>query len=363
MNIEKNNLLTPNQFTYLLIGFIVGAGVLTLPNELVKTAGQDAWMSVIIALIYPLYVVFISMYIINKHPKENVLILNKKYFGNLFGSILNFILMMQFMITYIVIIANTIIFSRVFIVSFLGPLKVAMIIVFLATYSAYKGPKGLGKMSELIFYLFIPVFLFSLSGLKYGSILNMQPMFGAGIENILKSTPQTAYSYSGWEAILLLFPYVNDVKCVKRCALKAVAICGIIYVWAVFISIFYLGIDIVPKSYWSLILVFESINIPIINNFRYIFMYIWMFLALRGAANYHFSVALFLNDFKKIELKKMCLLIYPLSLYLGFKFTDIFLKQKVVAFGLPFCISFNLIFFTVLALLIHLKGKKTKNYN
>jgi len=359
LNTEKNNLLTPNQFTYLIIGFIVGAGILTLPNALVKIAGQDSWISTIIAMVYPLYVVFISMYIINNHPKENIIILNKKYFGYIFGSILNLILMMQFMITYIVIIANTIIFSRVFIVNYLGPLKVGIIVVFLATYSAYKGLKELGKMSELIFYLFIIALLFSLSALKYGSILNLQPVFGSGIKNILKATPATAYSYSGWEAILLFFPYVNDGKCIKRCTLKAVGISGVVYTWAVFITIFYLGIDIVPKSYWALILTFESINVPIINNFRYIFMYIWIFLAFRVAANYHFSIAMFFNDFKKIELKKMCVLIYPLILYLGLKVTDIFLKQKVVALAYPFCISFNLISFTVLAFLIHSKGKKT----
>ncbi len=359
MNIEKNNLLTPNQFTYILIGFIVGAGFLTLPNDLVETAGQDAWICIIIALIYPLYVVFISMYIINKHPKENIIILNKKYFGNIFGSIFNFILMMQFFLTYIVIIANTIIFSRVFIVNYLGPVKVGMIIVFLATYGAYKGLRGLGKTSEVVFYLFVPVFLFSLSALKYGSILNVQPLFGAGIKNILSAIPKTAYSYSGWEVILLLFTYVDDVKCIKRCSLKAVLICGSIYVWTVFISIFYLGIDIVPKSYWSFILVFKSINLPIINNFRYIFMFIWILLALRIAANHHFSIALFFYDLKKIELKKICILIYPLIVYLGFKFTDIYLKHKVVAFGYPLCMGLNLTFFTVLALLIHFEGRKT----
>ncbi|WBW98348.1 GerAB/ArcD/ProY family transporter [Oceanirhabdus sp. W0125-5] len=359
MNTEKSKLLTPNQFTYIVIGFIVGAGVLTLPNELVKVAGQDSWICTIIAMFYPLYVVFISVYIINKHPKENILILNKKYLGKFFGSILNFIFMLQFMLTYIVIIANTIIFCRVFIVNYLAPLKVAIILVSLATYSSYKGLRGLGKMSELIFYMFIIVILFSISALKYGSILNLQPVFGAGIKNIIKATPKTAYSYSGWEVILLFFPYVNDVKYVKKCSLKAVAISVIVYLWAVFITIFYLGIDIVPKSYWALILTFESINIPIINNFRYIFMFIWLFLALRIAANYHFSIALIFNDFKKIELKKMCLLIYPLILYLGFKFTDIFLKQKVVALGYPFLMCFNLLSFTVLALLIHFKGKKT----
>jgi len=88
-------------------------------------------------------------------------------------------------------------------------------------------------------------------------------------------------------------------------------------------------------------------------------MFIWILLALRIAANHHFSIAIFLNDFKKIEIKKICLLIYPLIVYLGFIFTDIFLKQKVVAFGYPFCIGFNLTCFTVLGLLMHFKGKKT----
>lgn len=359
MNVERKSLLTQNQFTYLILGYIIGAGFLTLPNELAKIAGQDSWMCIIVALIYPLYVIFISLYIIDKHPKENILILNKKYFGNIFGGILNFVLMLQFLITYIVIIANTIIFTRVFIVNFLAPLKVDLIIVSLVTYAAYKGVKGLGKMSELIFYLFIPVFVFSFAGIKYGSVFNVQPVFGAGIENIMKATPITAYSFSGWEAILLLFPFVNDVKCVKRCAIKGAIITGIVYVWTVFVTIFYLGIDIVTKSYWAFILVFQSVNIPVINNFRYIFMAIWVLLALRVASNYHFAVAFILNDFKKIEVKKICLLISPFIVYLGFRFTDILLKQKVVSFTYPFCISFNLTFFTILALIIHTKGKRT----
>ena len=52
LDTEKNNLLTPNQLTYLLLGFVVGTGFLKLPNQLVKTAGQDAWMCAIFALIY-----------------------------------------------------------------------------------------------------------------------------------------------------------------------------------------------------------------------------------------------------------------------------------------------------------------------
>ncbi|MCM1989957.1 GerAB/ArcD/ProY family transporter [Oceanirhabdus seepicola] len=361
MDTEKNNLLTPNQLTYLLLGFVVGTGFLKLPNQLVKTAGQDSWMCVIFALIYPLYIVLVSCYIINKHPKENILVINKKYFGNFFGNIMNFIFMLQFIITTVVIIAHTMIFSRVYIVSYLAPLKVALITVLLVTYASSKGIGVLGKINQLVFYLFILVFLLSLTALKYGDILNLQPVFGAGMTNVLKTTPQTAYSYFGWECLLLLFPYAKDVKSIKKSALKAVAICGIIYVWTVFITIYYLSIDITPKNYWSFVMVFQSINVPIINNFRYIFMFIWIVISFRITANYYFVVTICINSFKKMDFKKIGLLIFPLILYLAYKFSDRMLRQKIEGFAYPASIIFNVSFISVVALLTYFKGKEPRS--
>jgi len=361
LTIEKKNLLTPNQFTYLLLGFVVGTGFLKLPNQLVKTAGQDSWMCVIFALIYPLYIVLVSVYIINKHPKENILFINKKYFGNVFGSIVNFIFMLQFLITTSVIITHTIIFSRVYIVNYLAPLKFALITILLVTYTCTKGIKVLGKINQLIFYMFIPIFLLSLTALKFGNILNLQPVFGAGLTNVLMTTPKTAYSYFGWECILLIFPYAKDVKYIKKSALKAVAICGMIYLWAVFITIYYLSIDITPKSYWSFILVFESINLPIINNFRYIFMFIWIIISFRITANYYFAVTIFINSFKKMELKKICFLLIPFILFLSYIFLDSMIRQKIEGFTYPASIIFNVTFITLVALIIHFKGKELKD--
>ncbi|WBW98350.1 GerAB/ArcD/ProY family transporter [Oceanirhabdus sp. W0125-5] len=361
MDTEKNNLLTPNQFTYLLLGFVVGTGFLKLPNQLVKSAGQDSWMCAIFALIYPLYVVLVSSYIINEHPKENILKINKKYFGDFFGNIVNFLFMLQFIITTVVIIAHTIIFSRVYIVSFLAPLKVGLITVLLVAYTSSKGISVLGKLNQLIFYMFIPVFLLSLTALKYGDILNIQPVFGGGVANILKTTPKTAYSYFGWECLLLLFPYVKETKSIKKAAFKAVGICGVVYVWVIFSTIYYLSIDITPKSYWSFIMVFTSINIPIINNFRYIFMFIWIVLSFRITANYYFAVTICINSFKKIDLKKIVLLILPIIIFLVYMLSDRMLRQKIEGFTYPASIIFNLSFITLVALLIKFKKKKNDN--
>lgn len=355
---SKNNLLTSSEFTYLLLGYVVATGFLKLPNELVKTAEQDAWISVIIALIYPIYLVLISSYIISKHPKENILCLTKKYFGTLLGSVFNFIFMFQFLLLAAVSVADFIFLTRTFIVPFLTPFKIAVLTVSLGAYAAYNGLKVLAKLNQLIFYLFGILFLLSLTALKQGSILNLQPVFGSGLSNILKTSLSTAYSYFGWEALLLFYPYVEDTKVIKKSAMKGIAICVAVYVWSVFITIFYLGIDVTVKSYWSFIFVFESITIPVINNFRYVFMLVWFLLSFRLTANSYFAFAFNLNDFIKTDTKKACLLVYPIVLYASIKLSNRMLRTKMVSFLTPIFIIYSAVLITITALIILFKHKK-----
>ena len=88
---KKQSYLSVSQFALIIFGSIVGVGVLSLPNGVVKVAHQDGWISTLIGGIYPLYIVIIASYIARKFPNDNILILSKKYFGRILGSIFNLI--------------------------------------------------------------------------------------------------------------------------------------------------------------------------------------------------------------------------------------------------------------------------------
>jgi spore germination protein len=62
---RKNKLLTQSQFTFLIVGMVLGPGFLRLPAIIVDKAKQDAWISIIIALVYPLCIILLSLYVIN----------------------------------------------------------------------------------------------------------------------------------------------------------------------------------------------------------------------------------------------------------------------------------------------------------
>jgi len=341
---ERDELLTPNQIVFLLIGFAVGPGFLKLPNAIVSKAYQDSWISALIALIYPASIIFISLYIIKRHPKESILYLSSKYFGRILGGGLNFIFISQFVIYAGTMTSEFIKLTRVYMVGYTSTYKVAIIGVVIATIGACMGLKVLGKISEIVGYAALVTVVLSAAALQYGSVLNIQPVFGAGSSNIIKGAKETIYFYLGFETLLLIHPYAQDTKKIKKSALEALLISGVIWVWTVFITIFYLGIDLIPKSFWSFVLVFESIHLPIINNFRYVAMFTWTLIIFRIVANDIYIFAFGLKEILKTNTQKVCLSVSPIILYLSLLLLDEKLKFKVLNIVSPGFMVFNYLY-------------------
>lgn len=357
MNLNKNNLLTKNQLTFLIIGFALGPGFLKLPNAIIPKAQQDSWISAIIALMYPIYILIIANYIINKHPKENILQLNKKYFGVKLGTFFNLICLFQSIFYTSSIILDFSAVVRIYIVAFLTPIKVIIITILVCAFACSKGLKVLGKISELVSYMLILVIVLSVSALSYGSILNIKPILGSGIKNILMGTKETAYFYTGFEYLLLFHPFAKNTKDIKKASINATVIAGILWTWTVFITIFYLGADIVSKSFYSFVLVFESIHVPIINNFRYVAMFTWTLVSFRIISNYYFSSSFILSDLTKINIQKLNLILSPIVFFLCAYIIPNSLKNEQLMLISNIFVIFNIIFLSILTLFIFIKSK------
>lgn len=356
MNKQENGLLTSSQVTCLLFGVTMGAYFLKLPYILIRIAKQDAWISALLGCIYPLYIIFVGSYIIKKHPKDTLLALSKKYLGKLLGGILNFMFLIPFFIYTGTVASDFINISLVYFLAFLDKMKICIITIGVSAYTAYKGLKVLGKINETAFYLTICTLLFSFLALKYGSIKNVMPVFNVGIMNIIKASKETAYGFSNIELFVLIHPFVKSNTNMKSCGLKAVALTTIIYSWVVFITIFFLGPDIVPKNVYSFIMVAESVQIPIVNNFRAIFMFLWSIVVFKLISTNYYLSTFILNDLTKINRKKLCIYIFPIQIFLSSLFTNASIKQKMMDSLVPISVLFNIFFISLIALLIFKRG-------
>lgn len=361
MDKDTDSLLSPSQLTFTLLTNLMGISILILPGSVIKYAKQDGWIPCILGAAYPIYMVFIADYMCKKFPKDNILKLSKKCLGKFLGTILNIIFISYFIFLATEIASGVSNVLRIYMVVFLRNYKLLSVLFLAPAFIAYKGIKTLGKVNELTFYLTIIIYFIPIGVLKYGLILNIMPVFGSGVLNIIKSTKETAYAYCGIEMLFLIYPYLQNSKDLKKAALKSIIIIMIIYTWFTFAVIYYLGVDIIPKFLWPTVVTSESIKIPIINNSRYIFMVLWSIIMLKSIANHYYSITYGLSELTSIAKRKtFVFLIYPILFYLSSLYGNPTLRRAFVDKTVPIYVIFNLIYVSIISLILYIK-KGDKN--
>ena len=357
MQIEKKNLLTPNEVTFILIGIMLDVTAANLPNGVMATAKQDGWISVLIGAIYPLYVALLAIYVSGKFPKENILVLSKRYLGKTLGTILNFLFLLSFFSYFPPLISTIGIIIRTDAVPILTPLKIYVVLFFVGVYAASKGIKVLGRICSITFWMVLAIIIPTIAILKQGSYLNISPIFGTGIVNILKGSLACVYDYSLMELIFLIYPFINDSSKIKSSALKAVGFTAIIYTWITFITIYYMGKDIIPKTIWSFFTVTEAVKVEIVNNFRYVFVFFWIIIAIKSVAIFNYVCVFILEDIKKIKSKKIIYVVMAVVVIMLAKtyYGDLLAMEEITKYTSPISTIYNLIYLTLITSLIWIK--------
>ena len=352
----NNNVLTPNQVMFMLIGSMIGIGVLSLPNDVIKYAKQDGWISAFLGTAYPLYIVCMTLIIHRKFPNNNILFINEKCFGKIIGNLLNVLLFLYFLLYITAVASGLSNLLRTVIVTFLPQLKVLIVLVFLGAYTASRGLKILGRINEAIFYLTIVMILITLSAIGKGRILNLRPILGSGVINILKSAKESSFAYGGIEILLFIYPYISESKQLKKVAIKSIIITGFLYSWVTLITIYSISIDIIPKYIFSFPVVARYVEIPVINSFRFIFMVLWTLIATKTISNYYYVITSIIGKFfRKTSHKKICIIIYPLIVILSMRYISETVRRDFLSFIIPKVTIFMIIYVAITVMFVYFR--------
>lgn len=354
---KNQSYLTVSQFALIIFGSIVGVGILSLPNGVVKASHQDGWISTLIGGVYPLYVVILARYISKKFPDENILVLSKKYFGRFLGSIFNLIFATYFIFITSMIASIYTNLMRSYMMGFLTPFKIIAILFMVIIYTISRDIKVIGRISEISFYLTVTLLLTPIVALRNVNMINIYPVFGSGFSSIAQGSVKSIFAYSGAEIILIIYPFLKEKSKMLSSSLISIALVIVMYVWCVFITIYYLGPDIVNKSFWSFLIVTGSVTVTLINNYRYIFMLLWSLIAFKSISIYGYASIYILKDFAhKVETNKLCFLMYPLLVYLALKYGNEISRQSISENVTRCYVIFNLLYMTAIAVFVFFKG-------
>ncbi|MGH4121972.1 MAG: GerAB/ArcD/ProY family transporter [Clostridium sp.] len=355
---KKNRLLTSYELFFILVGCIIGMGVTSLPADVVSISKQDGWISTILGGIYPLYIVLIGGIIIKKYPDSNIMNLSKACFGKIIGNFLNLLFMLQFLLYAVLVISNASNELRAYSIYFIPHFKMVIIFVIVACYASIKGLKVLARFTTITFFLLCLIVLASTVTFKASSILNVKPFFGAGLPKILEGGMHSAFAYANMELLLIIYPYVQEKKDILKSAFISALVVIFFYTWIVFSSIYFSGPDLVVKQLWPFSFVAESFKIPIVNNFRYVEIVIWITLAYKTVSIEFYAATKILNNITKMKRKTICFLLLPIIFIFPLFMGNEVMKREIAGKVIPWVTLFNISYVTIIALLTLLIDKK-----
>lgn len=358
MNIKKDISLTDNEFICILAGSIMGISILKLPATAVISARQDGWIAVIIGAIYPLYIILMASIIIKKFPDTNIMDLTKRFLGNFLGNLLNFLFMAQFLYYIIFVLGHGTSMVQTYAVWFMTPFKILLIFIPLVIYGTRKGLKVLARINVLAFFGISLILISAAVAFKNGSMLNIEPVFGSGLQGIFKGSINSSFAYSNMEILLIIHPFLKKKDRAIKLALITTAIVALYYTWAVFTTTYYMGPDIVVKSLWPFYFVTESVKIPVINNFRLVLILVWPLIIYKTVSTELFMSTFVLKNITGIDDKKWCLYLSPL-LFIPVLFENEVQRRYFADIITPYVTLFNLSYVTLIAIFVIVEGLLT----
>ncbi|MBU3114132.1 GerAB/ArcD/ProY family transporter [Clostridium lacusfryxellense] len=356
MDKAKKNFLEESEATAIVVGFIIGVNILALPNRVVQFSKQDGWIAVVVGGLYPLYMALLSTYYAKKHPNQNILTLSNIYLGRILGTICNILFMVEFGVFTIVAIVGVSNIFRVHATAFLTPIKIFIPTLLLAIYLSSKGVKVLVRINKISLYIIVTLTMLLVISLKSGDYLNLFPLFGSGIKNIFSGSIESVFAYSGMEAIFLFYPVLKEKSKLNKITLKALFITMSIYVWITFVCIYSLGYKVTSRALWPVLLVAGGIDIPILINFRFLFLFLWSIVMFMIIANENYAFTYILSDICKIkDKKKIYWVAFPIALYLCSIIKNEVQRRVFIGYIVPKIVLFNIVYISIIAVLIFIK--------
>lgn len=180
--IEKQK-FTSFQFACLLVFPILAlfSGIGT--NNIIKIAKIDSYLSPIIAGIFGILIILLFIYIFNYLPDKNIVDKNKYLFGNILGTIINYIISILFLLIGIILIYNI---SNFAVSQFLSETPLFVVTTLLGLVLIYNVNKGIENISRVgIIFFAIICFLTLISTIgNLGNIKldNLKPVLEFGIK-------------------------------------------------------------------------------------------------------------------------------------------------------------------------------------
>ena len=195
-------LISPIQMSIIFLSFLIGSAMVNIPSPLINSAGNSAWVSLLIGNVIGILLLACILYLNRQFKGLTLIDYTRKMFGNGVAVLLG----IPFTITLFLMVANISIDVSYFMNNTLMPntplFMFNFFIILLAALTAYTGIEVMGRMfTMLMIFLIGTFFLLSVFMMPLLDLQNLLPLFPEGFKPVLHGT-YIVYGFPYAEVIL-----------------------------------------------------------------------------------------------------------------------------------------------------------------
>jgi spore germination protein len=347
MSTKQQELISPTQAIILIINYILGVGILTLPRTASAEVGTpDIWITIIISSIFPIAAGLIIHLLNRRYPSKTFFQYSKKIVGKVvsviigLGMIIYFITLTSFEVRVMAEVTETYLLEGT-------PIQILILLfLWLSLYLNTDGLNSIARMFQVIFPLTVLVFiLISTMSLGLFELKNVRPVLGNGIFPVLKGIKTTSLSYIGIEIMLILSAYLTNPGKGKKIVFIGVLLPMVFYLITVIIVIGALSVDGVTNLAWPTISLINSFEFQGIffERFDSLFLIVWILQIFATISITLFAASLGMSQLFGKDIKVFLLALLPIIFVLSmlpkdlhqiFSLGDLLGNAAIVLFGI-----------------------------
>jgi spore germination protein len=311
----KDQITTP-QAAVIVINYILGTGILTLPRASAeKVHTPDVWISVFLGGLLAMLAGTVMVKLSQQFPQKTFYQYSQEIVGKWMGRLLSFILVGYFLSSAAFQLRSLTEVTRFLLLE--GTPNWAIILPFMLVglYLILGGINPIARHFEFILPITVVFFLLAVFlSIKIFEIDNLRPVLGSGILPVLNGVKTTTLAYTGPEIMLILVAFMKEPNKGVKAVIAGITMSLFFYMITIVFVIGALSVDEVATRTWptlDLIRSFEYSGL-IFERFESLLLAIWIMQMFTIFTVAHYAAALGLAQIFKKRIQGFMVGLIPL---------------------------------------------------
>lgn len=311
-----NRKTTISGFQFFCMIFLFEVGTASLYG-IASDAKQDAWISLLIALMFGclLFCVYIKLY--ELFPKKTFTDVTQEILGEYAGKFVAIV----YIIYFIYIAARDLRdFEELLVITIFNGSSLVLIgilMMFVVMYGAHKGLETFARANEFIFFLILIIILTIIgfeSVSKIYQFNNLRPVLENGWEPVIKAAFPLTTTFPFGEVVVftMIMPHLNKTNKALKVGIPALIFSGMVLIFFTLKNILILGVSVFERATFPLLTAISYINIA--NFVQRLDPLIVIIMVIGGFVKiFLFYYCAVTSSAELFKVKKSSDVIYPIS--------------------------------------------------